>query len=182
MIMKKGSPEMRQIRLFVLASVLLALPGCVKLTLAWADLSPDGQLAAPVVLDDAAGGAPITTVERWENERAPALREAFQAHIYGYLPDAYDIEVLSRTVLDDAAFDGVAQLIEYKLQAHLKFGDETQTTKTFYMNVAAPNDVENAPIILMQTFCPRWDTLPHPQSIVRKTPAVVPAAASAPAS
>ena len=162
MITEKGLPEMRQIRILILASVLLALPGCVKLTLAWADLSPDGVSAAPGVLDSGEGEAAITTVESWEQERAPKLRDEFQAHIYGYMPDAYDVEVLSRTVLDDAAFDGVAQLVEYKLQAHLQFGDATHATEAFYMNVAAPIGVDDAPIILMQTFCPRWDTLPHP--------------------
>lgn len=145
---------MRLVQIFTFAFISLALPGCVKMTLAWADLRPDGPEAAPPAL--------ATSIENWEKNHAPALRDAFQAHVYGYLPDAYELEVLSREILDKEAFDGVARLTEYKLQAQIRFGDEVHKSKPFYMNVAAPIGDETAPIILMQTFCPRWDTIPHP--------------------
>ena len=153
---------MRLGRVFTVVMIALALPGCVKLTLAWADLQPDGPPAAPAALQGLNGQGAVKSVDEWENEHAPALRDAFQAHVYGYLPDAYELEVLSREVLDENAFGGAARLTEYKLQAQIRFGDNVQNTKPFYMNVAAPAENAAAPIILMQTFCPRWDTLPHP--------------------
>lgn len=140
----------------------LALSGCARLTLAWADLEPDGPKATPPALGRFARAGPVETVHEWENERAPALREAFEAHIYGAMPDGYGLAILERRVLDKAAFGGAAKLVEYRLQADVTFGTETRKTREFTMDVVAPAADAAAPIILMQTFCPRWDTISHP--------------------
>lgn len=153
---------MRLLPLTLLLAAALAAPGCVKLTLAWADLSPGGPEAQPAALGDFGGQAPVASVEDWEARRAPALREALQENIYGYFPNAYELKTLDRRVLDEAAFEGAGRLVEYKLQASLRFGDETHETDVFYMDVVTPSGHSDAPVILMQTFCPRWDTIPHP--------------------
>ena len=155
---------MRNLRIFqlgLIAFIALILPGCVKLTLAWADLKPDGPVATPEALGAFADQPEVRSTDDWENQHAPALREAFQANVYGHFPDGHELAVLSRTELDDAAFGGKGQLVEYKLQASLQFGEAQHKTEEFYMNVVTPIGRPNAPIILMQTFCPRWDTLPH---------------------
>lgn len=149
-------------RIFTVAAISLALSGCVKLTLAWTDLSPEGPTATPRVLDEFEGQGAVASVEDWEKIRAPALREAFQDTVYGYFPDNYALKVLNRAVLDEAAFGGAGRLIEYELQADVQFGDVVRQTDAFFMNVVAPRGDDGAPIILMQTFCPRSDTIPHP--------------------
>ena len=152
-------------RLFqVIGSLGLALmlTGCVQLTLAWADLNANGPEAKPPALGTFDGAGPVASLAEWEETRAPALREAFQTHVYGHLPDAYDLEVAGPRVIDDNAFGGAGRLVEYDLQAEVRFGDETRRTNLFRMNVLTPAGDPSAPVILMQTFCPRWNTIPHP--------------------
>ncbi len=147
--------------LLFVAIAALGAGSCAKLTLAWADLKPDGPAARPEVLGAFGPQAPVASLEDWTSLRRPALKEALQANIYGYFPDSYKLTVLDRKLLDENAFGG-GRLEEYKLRAQLRFGETTSETETFYMDVVTPNGVPNAPVILIQTFCPRWDTLPHP--------------------
>jgi hypothetical protein len=141
---------------------LAALAGCAKLTLAWTDMRPEGDAAAPAVLGAFDGADPVADAGDWRETRAPALRAAFEAEVFGAFPDDYALTVLSRKILDEAAFNGAGRLIEYELQAEARFGDETRNTDIFTMDVVTPLGRNGAPIILMQTFCPRADTLPHP--------------------
>jgi len=152
----------KHLKLAIVACAFAVLPGCVKLTLAWADLTARGEEAAPAALGAFNGEEAITTINDWERARAPALREALQEFVYGHFPDDHSLNVLSRKVLDEAAFDGDGHLVEYQLQADLTFGGVQRQTDAFYMDVITPVGVEDAPIILIQTFCPRWKTIPHP--------------------
>ncbi len=147
--------------LLIVVIAALGAGSCAKLTLAWADLIPDGPAARPEVLAGFGSQAPITSLEAWTEQRKPVLKDALQANIYGYFPDSYQLTVLDRKVLDENAFGG-GRLEEYKLRAQLHFGDETSETEIFYMDVVTPAGDPNAPVVLIQTFCPRWDTLPHP--------------------
>ncbi len=153
---------MNKLPLLLVALASLGLSSCAKVTLAWADLKPDGDAARPAALGAFQSQGPVESVEDWTSRRAPALKDALQANIYGYFPDSYELKVLGRKTLDPAAFGGAGTLEEYKLQADVQFGGETSQTDIFYMDVVSPAGKENAPVILMQTFCPRWDTIPHP--------------------
>ncbi|MBL4619169.1 MAG: hypothetical protein JKX88_03605 [Marinicaulis sp.] len=153
---------MKHLKLAIVACAFAVLPGCVKLTLAWADLTARGEEAAPAALGAFNGTGSITNINDWESVRAPMLREALQEFVYGHFPDDHSLNVLSRKVLDEAAFDGDGHLVEYQLQADLTFGGVQRQTDAFYMDVITPVGVEDAPIILIQTFCPRWKTIPHP--------------------
>jgi len=109
--MKKFAP-------FVLLALSFALSSCAKLTLAWADLKPDGVEAAPEVLGEFEGAPAVTSVETWENDRAPMLRTAFEEYVYGRMPDSRSLDILEYKVIDEKAFSGAGVLEEYKLQAH----------------------------------------------------------------
>lgn len=152
---------MRFLQCFAAMLVALLLPGCVPLTIAWADLNPDGAPATPAALGSFDGAGEVASLAAWERERAPALKAAFADHVYGAPPDGYGLEILGRKVLDEAAFGGAGRLVEYQLQAEVQFGSETRAAKPFYMNVVTPAGVSAGPVILMQTFCPRADTMPH---------------------
>lgn len=146
-------------RLFIMlvfGAVALAASGCVKLTLAWADLSPDGVVAKPVIVD-----TDDISVAQWRDTLAPEIRAAFEKEIYGTLPDTRQTNVIDYRILDNRAFNGKGILSEYELTADLTFGERTNTTSTFYMNVVAPSTNPAAPVILIETFCPRWNTIPH---------------------
>lgn len=136
--------------------------GCVQLTLAWADLDSDGPRATPPVLGAFEGDGPVTSVAVWETRRAPALRKAFEANLYGYLPDASSVAVIDHKVLDEAAFNGAGRLEEYRLKATAVFDGNSRSTKPFYMDVVLPAGAQApSPVILMEMFCPRWDAIPH---------------------
>ncbi|MEM8936748.1 MAG: alpha/beta hydrolase [Pseudomonadota bacterium] len=150
------------IRLCALLAAALAASGCAKITLAWADLRANGPDAEPQILAAFGDQGPIRDVASWEEYRAPALREAFEALVYGDMPDEYAVSVLSRDVLDANAFGGAGYLVEYKLQASVAFGDNAADSEPFHMNVLAPKDNLNAPAILIESFCPRNSTIRHP--------------------
>jgi len=133
----------------------------VQMTMAWADIKPDGDAASPQLFTaDDANSVPIS-IREWEEEAAPKYRAALQKHVYGMMPDGRDVEIVSETILDEAAFNGAGVLSEYALRATARFGGESAKTNLFYMNVVTPSGKPDAPIILMQTFCPRWNTIPH---------------------
>lgn len=156
-------------RLLLAAAFFLALPACAELTLAWTDLKPEGNPARPGALGAFEGGPPINTVEEWRNVRAPAFREALQREVYGFLPDASQTRVLSHEVINPSAFGGRAVLEEYRLAATATFNGVAIETKGadeetgFVMDVALPANAKGpSPVILMETFCQRWNTLPDP--------------------
>ena len=150
-------------RLMLVLLLAGLLPGCVKLTLAWSDLSPKGTPAMPEALASFEGNDTVDGLEVWEEARIDALRQSFQAQVYGVMPDASSTEIIETRVLDEAAFDGAGRLEEYVLRATASFQGVERQTAPFVMNVILPADAAGpVPIILMQTFCPRWNTIPHP--------------------
>lgn len=138
----------------------LALSGCVEATMAWTNLKPDGPAAAPP-LD-------YRSVAEWEANGAPAAREALQKSVYGMMPVWSDSTIDSRRTLNEGAFGGKGILEEFRIVAAARFGDAITPTRSrdgepgFIMNVATPLGEGPFPVILMQTFCPRWNTLPDP--------------------
>lgn len=144
------------------AAMAVSLSGCVRLTAAWADLSARGDTANPPALTSLQSGQAITNADQWTSE-IPALQDAFQTHIYGRMPDAHAISVTGREVLDENAFGGLGILTEYKVTASVEFDGVARATTPFYMNAVFPkNATAPAPVILMETFCPRAATFPHP--------------------
>lgn len=148
---------MRLIVVLLTALAALAAPGCAKLTLAWADNDAKGPPARPAIFGDAA-----PSLDAWESEM-PKLREAFEANVYGYFPDASSTRIISHKVISETAYNGAARLEEYELVATATFGGVERETKPFFVDVVLPNGVAGpAPVILMETFCPRWDTVTEP--------------------
>ena len=137
------------------------LPGCVQLTIAWANLSPEGPRAEPEILTEKATGSEISSKDVWEQFARPKIKRDLQRYIYGTMPDRHQLRILDQRIIDTSAFEGLGILSEYRLKAEVFFGDSETTTRDFYMNVVMPAGNPSAPVILIQTFCPRWDTMPH---------------------
>ena len=140
---------------------MLVLAGCAKITLAWADLAADGIKATPDVLGEFAGDGPVTSLAQWQTSRAPALRAAFEEHVYGAFPDNSNVSILGTRIIDPNAFGDLATLYEARLQATVTFGGVKNKSEVFFINALVPKNAPSAPVVLMQTFCPRWDTVPH---------------------
>lgn len=156
-------------RPIIAALALFALTGCVKATIAWTDLKPNGDSAEPPALGAFEGAPPVTTADQWRTQRAPAFREALQREVYGFLPDESATRVIGRKVVNPSAFGGRAVLEEYRLAVTAAFngvavesaGADEETG--FVMDVAYPSKSNGpAPVIMMETFCRRWNTLPDP--------------------
>ncbi len=149
------------LRATFLCAAAAALSGCVEATLAWTGLSPRGPAAAP----------PLTyeSVSAWEAEGAAAARAALQKNVYGFFPDASDSAILDRRVVNAAAFGGRGVVEEYRVGASATFNGEKVAVadgagaEGFIINVVLPVKAQGpAPVILMETFCPRWATIPDP--------------------
>lgn len=145
-------------RLCLLAA--LALSGCVEATIAWTDLKPNGSEASPA-LD-------YESVEDWEKNGAPAARELLQKSVYGMLPERSSTRIIERRTVNEAAFGGRGVLEEYRIGASMAYGDVEVEARSdgeagFLMDVVSPSSGAGPfPVILMETFCPRWSTLPDP--------------------
>ncbi|MEL6112733.1 MAG: alpha/beta hydrolase [Pseudomonadota bacterium] len=149
------------LKLLFLASLSLLLGGCVKATLAWADLSPKGAPATPTILDVPSNEDPKTW---WEDKGKAFAREQLQAHVFGYLPDDAAITVLRHDVLDEAVFGGRGTLEEYVVRATATFNGEAVEARQFLINIVIPNQrVGPAPVILLENFSPRWVAIRHPK-------------------
>ena len=146
------------LRRLPLYAAALALTGCVQATLAWTDMAPDGPAAAPP-LDYA-------SVADWEANGAAEAHEKLQKFEYGMMPEVSASRIISRTTLDAAAFGGRGRLEEYRIGASMSYGGVAVETQSggedgFIMDVVSPATGDGPfPVILMETFCPRWSTIP----------------------
>ena len=149
----------RLIAVLAAAVTLFSIQGCTQLTLDWARLAPSGDAALPDLASDA------ETIDRDPSEWAQ-IREGYLAvlgaEVYGQLPDSGLIEVVSRKVLDEAAFDGRAVLEEFVLKASPGFNGVQAQSSAFLLDLLTPTSNDLAPVIILQTFCSRASSLPHP--------------------
>lgn len=155
----------------ILATALaLFSAGCTEMTLSWADMRPDGAVASPPILGSFEGDGPVANATEWRDRRAPKLRRALELGVYGVMPRASATRVIDRKVLNASAFGGLGVVEEYVVAARADFGGVQVSVKSelggdgFLMNVVTPKDAAGpVPIILMETFCPRWSTIPDPK-------------------
>ena len=159
------------LRIVLLLSAFVFLSGCVRLTLAWTDLSGRGPEASPTILQGDDDQRPVTTPSEWESQQVPAIKAALETYVYGEMPDAAATEIVSHTVRDEAAFGGIGRFEEYVISATATFNRVPVATKNgsgaggFIMAVVSPSSASGpVPVILMETFCPRWNVLPHPNA------------------
>ncbi len=160
---------MAGVRFILMFMAAMAMTGCVQLTLAWADLRPNGPEARPAVLGELEGDAPVSGLADWRERRAPQIRRYFEEHLYGAMPDGAVSRLVRHTVIDENAFGGAGSFEEFTFTAAAEFGGVaalaagTGENGGLVMAVARPKGANGpAPVILMETFCPRWATLPHP--------------------
>ncbi len=153
-----------------IAALLAAasLSACTQLTLSWADLEPDGADAVPAALGAFEDQGEVATPSDWA-ARTPLLRAALESEVYGVMPEASSTRIVSKRMVNDNAFGGRAVVEEYVVAASATFGGvavaatSAQAPEGFLMNVATPRDATGpVPVILMETFCPRWSTIPDP--------------------
>jgi hypothetical protein len=153
----------------LLASAGLSLAACAELTLSWARLDPAGPEAAPAALAEFEGDGPVDRLDGWA-ARAPTVLKALERHVYGAMPDASSTQVIERKMVAQSAFGGRGDIEEYLLAASATFAGQSVAAHTrddergFRMVVVTPRSARGsgAPVILIESFCPRWSVVPDP--------------------
>ena len=140
------------------------LNGCVKATLAWADLKPKGAIATPAILDNESGLDRQTLLANWERDGRSTARKHLQAHIYGMMPEASSTQLIKKEILDEAVYGGRGQLEEYVVRASATFNGRSVESRLFMIDLVVPNNTTGpVPVILLENFSPRWVAIPHPK-------------------
>lgn len=138
-------------------AMLLLLSGCVRITLAWAPDLPRGADATPAILSEG------DTQETWEARRE-SIRAVLEEEVYGMFPADQTTEVVAHRVLDEQAYGGLGRYEEYDVRVTPIFSAQgPRVSGTFTMAVLSPAEGDGpAPVVMMETFCPRAAALPHP--------------------
>lgn len=146
------------------AILCIGLSACAQLSLDWASTTIRAEHAAqPPALAVFGSDGPVASAEEWERRRAPLLRDAFQREIYGYFPDVSAARMLGRRVVDSDAFGGAGIIESYSLRFAATFDGEEADTGVFQMDVVLPARATGpAPVIMIQTFCPRLGPILRP--------------------
>ncbi len=143
---------MRRFGLTILALAAIAAAG----VLAWRSAS-EGARAGELGLNalaHLAGGEAITSAEAWREQRAPALRAAFQSEIYGQMPVLGTARVEAREVIEVPALRGAARVEQWRVG----LGDDGQ--RFHLLVLTPPQATAPLPVIVMQTFCGNRAFLP----------------------
>lgn len=125
------------------AALIIVIAWCVQFA---ARASPGSIPIAPASpLAAFEGDAPIADSSEWLSRRAPLLRQAFLARIYGALPRLPLEDVAYRTV-DADALDGSAhlELLTLRLGPNLE---------PFNVALLTPRTDRPAPLIILSDFC-----------------------------
>ncbi len=125
---------------------MLRFPLVLAGVLAMARAGAAADFPDPLVAKD---GTKIATKEAWEKVRKPELKELFQKHMYGRLPDAAPVTAAVRHE-DKAAFGGKGTLreVELRFTLHGKINP-----LPIYLMIATPNDRKGpAPVFVGPNF------------------------------
>jgi len=127
------------------------LYGCVAARLPNVALAPRAEEASPPALGAFGADPPVQTWEDWRLRRAPLLREAFQATMYGKWPADAPVSVENQP-LQPAGFTGRLEQWRVSLGA----------AGAFNMLVITPARAAGpAPVIVMQNFCGNASAYPR---------------------
>lgn len=104
--------------------------------------------ASPPVLAAFGADPPIETSTQWSTRRAPLLRAAFAANVYGQMPPAGETRVIDTRDIDFSGLGGLGHLEEWTIatQAGAK-------PVRLHLAVVLPNGPGPFPVIVMETFC-----------------------------
>ena len=127
-----------KILLALLATLILS--NCTMLGLNHASLNTDNKPAAVPALAPASLAA-------WQAEKE-GWRAVMAANVYGPYPGGMPARIVSRQIVDADYAEGRATLEELSIA----FGP-TDNPVEFHLAIAYPNGIENAPLIIGQSFC-----------------------------
>lgn len=149
-----------RLKLIFAAFLLLTgagLYGCVAARLPNVALTPRAETAAPPVLAAFGDDPPVATWADWQTRRAPLLREAFEAHIFGRWPTHAPVSLAAREMLPAESSD--EPIIE---QWRVNVGAHGAFDMLVFIPIDAPGPT---PVIITQNFCGNAAAFPRRRAI-----------------
>lgn len=138
----------KQRRRYILAWVAVLLTALVWFAQFVARASPGSVPRTPVSpLAAFDGDAPVATRSEWTSRRAPLLRQAFLARVYGELP-SYPVNNVGYESIDRYALGGAARLELVTLRLGTR-----QTATALHVALFTPPRDAPVPLIIMSDFC-----------------------------
>jgi len=147
---------MRKIPLALVATTLLALSTSATEFPAFDALPVRTALPDAFTMMD---GTKITTAQEWTEKRRPELIELFKHYVYGFAPDAPDIEV-SETVPPQPVLEGKGLLKQLTIRFKNLPGDDAPRIRlALFLPAAATGPV---PVFLAPNKCGNYEVLRDP--------------------
>jgi hypothetical protein len=136
-----------------IATAAAALWGA-QFALRAAPLAVAGDLPSPAALAAFDGDPAIMTPEDWLARRAPLLRAAFQRTVYGTPPDASVPHIVSRQLIDDAAFNELGRIEQLSLRFSGQHGEAAFLDVAYHAALRAwPVAGRDRPELLRKRSC-----------------------------
>ncbi len=111
-------------------------------------LTPRAQVAAPAALGAFGADPPVTSFSDWQARRAPLLREAFQAEIFGRFPAPRLVTVTARAPLAIPGLLAGSSAEQWSVQ----IGAAEEDIRFSMVLILPPGDGPK-PVIVTQNFC-----------------------------
>lgn len=140
----------RWLGLGLMAAFALAVAGCMTMLPAVPGVPKNRAEAFPPVLGAFGEDPPIATAQDWETRRAPLLRQAFEMHLYGAMPQAAPVTLTEQASSLVHAYGERASVESWTLQTEL-----LGAPQVFDLLVIAPAGAAGpTPVFLYPAFCP----------------------------
>jgi hypothetical protein len=132
------------------ATVALAMvTGCAPAALRRVADDPGAPAASPPILAALENDPPVETAQDWTERRAPILREAAQASVYGRMPAPSEARVLSRTAVALPELTAFATVEQWDVAV-----TPGPDPMHFHLVLVTPKDAPGPlPLLVMENFC-----------------------------
>lgn len=139
----------------------LGLGGCALARLPNVAATISGPPAQPAVLGSFGTSAGVTSLDEWNNERKPALQSAFASQIYGAMPNAADVSIVSRQVLKRPTQGAIGLIERMSVRIDVAMPGPWPTGAPIVdMILMTPRGAGPFPVLAGGTFCSNTAALP----------------------
>lgn len=146
---------LKWVGIVILGLICLLVVGCSTMALPRVNSLPDGAKATPGLLVPMGGMEQVTSVDQWEDERAPFWKNILLSQVFGSQPPELPVTVARENMIRTDLFGGKASLKAVTLQ----FGD-TELGLSLDVHFVVPNSKGPHPVVLGAGFCPNHAALP----------------------
>ena len=140
---------LKWIGLILIAAISLFVVGCSTIGLPHVSYKPKDFTPTPDLLAPIGGMEQVTTAEDWRSTRAPFWTDMLLSQVYGTIPDATPVEIVSDEIITTNFLDGAAAIRAVRLKLTIGEHDFLQDVHFVVPNLKGPH-----PVILGAGSCP----------------------------